>query len=177
MVLAATVCTMNCETQESNSGHQCCLHKPVSNERCNVIKVRFHLVDVIEFPTILGFGSCSGPALTFGWDMIRRNSYDLNCYESPRQVHKREGRDLILSNRARIEILKQNATQVNTHHSYMGELKEVLKERPAMVASATANRKDSLPSESKPLQVPIRRGSMLSSSKKRTKRKDSMVIV
>ena len=159
-------------------------------------RVSFYQVDIIEFPTILGVGACSGPALTLGWNITGRTRLLLNRYEAQQPPVRRRSRDLVLSSRTRMEILKQNgftscgsfnqiermgsieqpnATHVYAHHSCMGELKEVLKERPAMMHTST----NAAPCSSKPLQMPLRRGSILTTSAADAtviKRKDSIKV-
>ena len=158
-------------------------------------RVRFHLVDVIEFPTILGVGACSGPALTLGWNALNRTTQHLNHYEAQKPPVRRPCRDLVLSSRTRMEILKQNgftncgsfsqlermgsieqpnASHVYAHHSCMGELKEFLKERPAMMQTSTKTASCA----SKPLQMPLRRGSILTTGSDATfiKRNDAIKV-
>ena len=180
---AAVDCIMNLDI------HRFATKRP-SSERCNRVKVRFHLVNIIEYPSILGLGACPEPALTLGWEAIGHKTYDLNQYETKRPVRKR-GRDLILSSRARLEILRQaqlermvslrrpNAALVDVHQSCMGELKQIWNERPAMSSSTIRDKSPRkalrvLPNESSPLQIPVRRRSIVNSNTKTDKPNDSI---
>jgi hypothetical protein len=88
----------------------CCpeLLEGVANKFLN--KVRFHLVEIIEFPIILGDNpACSGAPLTCGWDVIRRQTMYFLSYEKQRQgKRRRRSRQLLVPSRVRSKLLLQS---------------------------------------------------------------------
>ena len=80
----------------------------VEDDDCQAKTVRFHKVDIREYPVTVGDNGSvlQGPPVALGWQHLSQRSVDLDFYEQVRGPHRRQKREMVLSSGLRFQLLR-----------------------------------------------------------------------